>query len=307
MRRKKIVDNAVKNPTLITKRKKEKKLKIAATVILYEPEESIKENIESYLNDVEIVYVIDNSINKDHQDKLPKSKKIVYINNKRNLGIATALNIGCKKALEDKFEFILTMDQDSKFEGENLKILIDFANEHETKKIGIISPYHEIKTNIKEKNIDVEYPIEVMTSGNLLNLEAYKNIKGFKDEMFIDCVDIELCMNLRVNGYEVIRYNKARLRHELGNSKIYNFIIKKVVTSNHNAIRRYYITRNILYTHQMYYDYFPEYCDYIKRILKYQARNILLFERHKYKKIRNMLRGYKDFKRDIKGEYNYSD
>ena len=32
--------------------------------------------------------------------------------NKENLGIATALNIGVRKALENGYEWILTMDQD---------------------------------------------------------------------------------------------------------------------------------------------------------------------------------------------------
>ena len=36
-----------------------------------------------------------------------------------------------------------------------------------------------------------------------------------------------------------------------------------------------------------------------------QFRNILAFEKDKYRKLRNMKRGYKDYKKGIKGEYPY--
>ena len=93
-------------------------LKLAATVILYNPEDEIYINIESYINYVDILYIIDNSTH--HNNNLVKRlnknfTNIKYINNNANLGIATALNIGCKEALDEKFNWILTMDQDSKF------------------------------------------------------------------------------------------------------------------------------------------------------------------------------------------------
>ena len=39
-------------------------MKIAACVILYHPEESILNNIKSYINHIEKIYVIDNSEHK---------------------------------------------------------------------------------------------------------------------------------------------------------------------------------------------------------------------------------------------------
>ena len=34
-------------------------------------------------------------------------------------------------------------------------------------------------------------------------------------------------------------------------------------------------------------------------------KNILVWEKDKYRKIRNMYRGYRDYKRKIKGKYPY--
>jgi len=282
-------------------------MKFAGVVVLYNPDDNVSNNINTYLKKIDKLYVVDNSINSDNSNKLPKSKKIEYINNKDNLGIAKALNIACKKAIEDGFDWILTMDQDSKFTSNNLDKLINYVLENNCDNIGIVSPYHLIETNVKRPKLKIEHPIEVMTSGNLLNLKAYQVVKGFKDWLFIDCVDIEICMNLRVHGYDIIRLNYAELNHHLGESKIVRVLWKSTVCSNHNAIRRYYISRNLHYIYEMYNEYFPEYCSMILGGVYSTRRNILLFEKDKFKKIRNINRGINDFKNNVKGKYPYND
>ena len=95
-------------------------IKLAACVVLYNPDDTIFENILTYGNYVDKLIVIDNSLKKNNFliDKLSEvfESKLIYINNNDNLGIATALNQACDKAIELKFKWILTMDQDSSFE-----------------------------------------------------------------------------------------------------------------------------------------------------------------------------------------------
>jgi GT2 family glycosyltransferase len=55
-----------------------------------------------------------------------------------------------------------------------------------------------------------------MTSGNIVNLDAYEKVGGWKDWMFIDCVDTDFCMNLHKHGYKVLRLNKVIMEHHLG-------------------------------------------------------------------------------------------
>lgn len=94
-------------------------IKLAACVVLYNPDDTIFENILTYGNYVDKLIVIDNSLKKNNLliDKLNEifESKLIYINNNDNLGIATALNQACDKAIELKFKWILTMDQDSSF------------------------------------------------------------------------------------------------------------------------------------------------------------------------------------------------
>ena len=66
------------------------------------------------------------------------------------------------------------------------------------------------------------------------------------------------------------------------------------------------MVRNTFYLCQEYEKDFPEYCHFLKRGLRGQLQNIVLFEKDKIKKIRNMYRGYRDFKKGKKGKYPYS-
>jgi rhamnosyltransferase len=55
-----------------------------------------------------------------------------------------------------------------------------------------------------------------MTSGNLIHLTAHKIIGGFNEKLFIDYIDHEYCPRLHINGFSVIRANKAMLFHKVG-------------------------------------------------------------------------------------------
>lgn len=279
-------------------------IKLAATVTFYNPTKENIDNISSYIKLVDKVYVVDNS-SEDNKEMLPNNKKIVYIANNENLGVATALNIAAKQAVKDDFEWLLTMDQDSKFNGDNLEKMINYILTHDCKNIGLISPWHVIKTGVKKPDKDIEDVVEVMTSGNIINLKAYEKIGGYKDWLFIDGIDFDYCMNLNVNGYKVRRLNYCELEHELGDIKIVHLLGRDFVCSNHNYIRRYYMSRNNHYIYDMYHDAFPDYCNMILSGLGGQFRNILAFEKDKYRKIRNMQRGYNDYKKGIKGAYPY--
>jgi rhamnosyltransferase len=280
-------------------------IKIAGVVILYYPDNNIKDNILSYLDDIGKLYVVDNTPHKNNKKLLPNSKKIEYISNNENLGIATALNIGAKKATEDKFDFLLTMDSDSKFSKNNLSKMIQWLKDNKTDDIGLISPFHELGINqVKPKN-KVDYQTIEMTSGNIINLDIYQKIGGFKDWLFIDSVDFDYCFTIIGNGYKTVRLNNSILDHSLGNIKVDKFLGKDITHSNHSFIRRYYITRNSFYMNMMYRKKFPKECSKIMMEVRRDIIKIILLEKDKYRKLRNMIRGYIDYKKGITGPYKY--
>ena len=277
-------------------------MKLAGVVVLYNTSEENLKNIDNYIDSLDKLYVVDNS--DDDVIRVKNNKKIEYIKLGENSGIAHALNVGAEKAIEEKYKYLLTMDQDSKITCEIVNKMKDYLkNNQDDDKIGLVSPYQDIDSKEVIADCEAENMIEVMTSGNIINLDAYKKIGGFKDWLFIDCVDTDYCMNLHRHGYKVLRLNKIIMKHELGNLVVHKLFGKEYPCYNHNPIRRYYIVRNNMYINQMYKDMYPEYCAWLIRVQKGQVKRIIVFEKNKIKKLSMMYRGYKDFKKGIKGKY----
>ena len=275
-------------------------MKIAAVVVFYNPSDKNIKNIDNYIDVIDKLYVVDNS--EDDEIKMKSNKKIEYVKLGENKGIAYALNVGAKKSIEDGYNYLLTLDQDSKMNKKIIEEMISFLKSTKEKNIGLISPYQDIDSKEDVLNGDYEDMIEVMTSGNIIDLKAYKKIGGFKDWLFIDCVDTDYCMNLHKHGYKVLRLNNIVMKHELGKLVVHKLFGKEYPCYNHNPIRRYYIVRNNLYINSMYKDMYPDYCKRLLRIQKGQVKRIIAFEKNKFKKIKMMYKGYRDFKKGIRGK-----
>ena len=289
-------------------------MKLAGVVVVYNPSDSVLKSIDSYIDDIDILYVVDNS--SSDNSKMFCGKKIKYIANLDNLGIAKALNIGAQNAIEDGYKYLLTMDQDSRFEKGGLAILkkniIEYDKDTDLIKlfgnnlnnIGIFTPVHVINNDpsiMGMPSSKFDSPVNVMTSGNIINLDIYKKIGGFKDWFFIDCVDFDYCLNLRRHGYNIVRFNEVRLNHELGSYVEKKIFGKVYSTFEHNYVRRYYIVRNRHYLYDIYHNDFKEYCELEKKCTMKEFKLVWLCEKNKLKKTFYMLKGYFDYKKGIKG------
>ena len=88
---------------------------IAGVVIIYNPDSDILVNIKSYINQVEYLFLFDNSKTLSH--KLAKfvkeHKNVEYIFNGENQGISQPINEAAKLSVRKGFEYLLPMDQDS--------------------------------------------------------------------------------------------------------------------------------------------------------------------------------------------------
>lgn len=275
-------------------------MKIAGVVVLYNP--NIKEvvrNILSYTEFLEKIYIVDNS--KKNNEKEIKKKigllsKMEYIWFGENKGIAKALNEGKNRAILEEFEYLLTMDQDSYFDNNLLKLIKYIENNKESlKNIGIISPNHLLRGRYHNLQEKIEQKKGVMTSGNFLNLDIAKNIGDFNEEFFIDEVDAEYCYRLNKKGYKITVYHNCELYHNLGDIKWYFFI--KV--TNHNYIRRYYITRNKLYMMKTFSEVRIKY--FITFF--YDLFKIVIFEKDKKRKLNSIRKGILDFFMNKTGKY----
>jgi len=285
--------------------------KIAGVIILYNPSHNTIKNIISYIDLLDHLFVIDNSEipDRDIIDKiLMLTDNISYQSFGKNLGIATALNTGCELSLTKGYEWILTMDQDSIFYEDNLYNLIQSIKLVDANVTGIITPDHVTSITINRNDFTQGTFLRLikncMTSGNLLNLKIWDTAGRFKDEFFIDFVDHEFCLRLNKNGYLIYLCTKSVLIHQLGDGLLFKWLNMQLSVTNHNYIRRYYMTRNRLWCLAHYFFTDTRIC--IKEIYSILAElfKIILKEEDKYKKLRSFFEGTRDFLLGKFGKYN---
>jgi len=277
---------------------------IAGLVVLYNPDHNVIGNIQSYISQLSMLYVVDNSevCNNKIIDVIKEYNNSKYIFNGENLGIAKALNMGAEEAIKQDFKFLFTFDQDSKATPRMIETMISFLKENDYSSIGILSPFQDNKGYKKPPTNKITKVSNIATSGNLLNLDAYKQVGAFLDEFFIDYVDVEYCLRLNNRGYKVLRINDAILIHNLGNIVKRRFIFRNVAVTNHSPLRLYYKTRNRFYVLKKYKYKFPLFSMYNFFRLFMETLKVLCFENERIEKIRMMIKGYSHYKKNNFGK-----
>lgn len=278
------------------------KFEVAAVIVLYQPDEAVLKNIAAFTHQVDFIFAVDNS--ESVSPVVADSLKLVrakHIRNSANVGVAKALNMGAEMAIAAGYNWLLTMDQDSKVTPGMVTNMFNCLESMDVVRIGIISPFHLMTQARKppERGPECEEVITPMTSGNLLNLRVYKQVGPFRDDLFIDFVDNEYCLRLRKHGFQVIRANRALLQHEVGDTKKYG----PFVATNHSPLRRYYKTRNRFLVNRLYRRDFRIHCliDRVRMIK--EIGSIILFEKEKVRKLKMMWRGYLDYRHGRFGKY----
>jgi rhamnosyltransferase len=283
---------------------------IAAVVVLYNPGPDVTENILSWSTQVAKIFAIDNSeqSNATLVKMLSGLENLDYLWLGENLGVATALNFGAERALSEGHHWLLTMDQDSEATHGMVDTMMGCLQDRRNpESVGIIAPFASDKQHVVPPDkVECSEEMTVITSGNLLNLKAYLNVGPFWDQLFIDQVDIEYCLRLNAAGFKVVRCNAAILQHNLGDISTHLHRGKTCYTTNHNSLRRYYISRNRMYVMAKYRHQFPEFCTEMRSIYRGEIESVLFFEKSKLNKLRMMLKGYLDYRRGITGKYRES-
>ncbi|WP_176460181.1 MULTISPECIES: glycosyltransferase [unclassified Rhodococcus (in: high G+C Gram-positive bacteria)] len=204
----------------------------------------LRENLSAIEGAVACIIVFDNGSKNvdDIRQLLADVPAAFMIESSENFGIATALNGIVGAAGERGADWVLLLDQDSVCRPGLPLILAEHASED----IAIICP------DIVDRNLpsrmattapavsDVEACI---TSGSLTSIAAWSEVGGYDQGFFIDYVDFDFCLRLRMAGYRIVRDPRASLLHELGNSKKY----WKFTSYNYSEFRLYHMSRDMIY------------------------------------------------------------
>lgn len=270
---------------------------ILAGIVLYNPNmDRLTENIQAIENQVEKIVLVDNSTENfvektELVNLLLQDSRFVYIDNKGNLGIAKALNQIMSYAFDKEYEWVLTLDQDTICPQnlvENYKQYLGVPD------VGIICP------KIKDRNFEfinndsgkTDFVKYCITSAALTSTLIWKKIGGFSDELFIDYVDFDYCLNLKKNNYRILRVNTVEILHEIGHAKTYHILGKTILTFNHPPIRNYYIVRNKLvcaYKYKNLVNIRKEKKEIFTHVLK-----VIFLENNKLQNIKCLCKGIED-------------
>lgn len=269
-------------------------------VVWYNPDIEVVNNISTYITELDKLYIIDNSyeMNMEIVDKIIDNNKIEYISLGGNRGLAYALNKGCNKAIDEGFDYILTMDQDSYFELNSVKLMKEFIKKS-NKHYAIIAP------NVKSVYIDelenkkkIAYTvltegknkelIWVMTSGSMMCVKDFVEAGKFDEKLFIAHIDIDLGIALNNLGKKIIMLSDVVIYQTFGNSKPKKILWKVVHPSFANPVRTYYLFRNQVYLLKKYG--IKSYGIINVKLYKFIVK-IILFEDKKLKKILMAIKG----------------
>lgn len=270
-------------------------MNVGAGIVSYNPiKDILLKNLEILLNQVNKVVIVDNnSSNSEEIENLITNfgEKVRLIRLSENKGIASALNIIVHYFQQLNYEWVLLLDQDSIVPKNMIENFLKYTN---VKDLGIICPSivdrNYLKSSIKENKF--EFVNFCITSGSFINVNAFKKIGDFDENMFIDYVDFEYCIRLRKSGYKILKVGEVKLIHRLGRLRVYKFFNKRIYITNHPPFRYYYYVRNLIYTHfkhrsEISFAYVIS--TIFKRLIK-----ITFFEKQKLKKIKAIFKGVID-------------
>ena len=279
---------------------------IAAAVILFYPDKKTIDNLLSYGSFVNTLYALDNSEDPSVEitELIREIPNCRYIHDGQNKGIAQRLNQACKLSIEDGFEWLLTMDQDSSFSESSISAYITCLQNLGDKEQIAMTGVKIINNNADEISCKYKEVKLLITSGSTINLTLFNEIGPFDEALFIDQVDLEYCYRAVLKGYKIIQFENIFLKHSLGISSEHVSLksLKKTYRSLHSPLRLYYITRNYLYIKSKYKENFPNEISLSKKDLFIRIKNNLLYGKERMAVITYILKGIIDFKRKKMGK-----
>jgi rhamnosyltransferase len=276
--------------------------RVCAVIVTYNPEPQLVDNVSALAAQVGEIVIVDNASGAEGQQivfEAARCERVTLLGNVGNLGIAAALNIGVRFALERDYPWVATFDQDSTAPDGFIEALLAAWNTCQFKnEVAIVGPQYRdrhtgrISSYIAGESDDVFGEVATtMTSGNLVRSDVFA-VAGFFDEtLFIDCVDHEFCLRLRSRGYRLIESTDAILIHSLGRMTLHAVAGRVFKVFNHSPLRRYYNARNRVLLYRRYGSaFFGWLCRDLYNFSK-EIAGIILFESNAGAKVGAIARG----------------
>ena len=275
------------------------KYKMLGLVTLYNPDvEVASDNIKRYIHDLDSLIIWDNSPFEANLKQLLQAslesawKKIIWIGNGENRCIAPAINHAWQYAKEHAFDFLLIMDQDSKWaDFPNYRLQIEHFWTNGKK--WVYTPFFE---GVKE--LSQEQPVQFIrlfiNSGTVIPIEILSAVGGADEAMPLDALDHDLAIRIQKAGYQVVCITSSTLYHTLGTPSKSESL--HLMTNNYSAWRTYSIARSHIINYRKHRDWltFADKKRIVNEYFLLRFIRIVLLETDKANKIKMLLKGIKE-------------
>jgi rhamnosyltransferase len=275
--------------------------------VLYQPGEEFLGNLARAQAVCPNVVAVDNSPEADlrlHESLREQGIRVIF--NRNEGGLAGAYNKGAEVLLALQCELIFLLDQDSETDASFFAGMTQAASELSTDTFLIGPKIYEIElqkcmpvippgkrfpkpVRIDDQTAGLFATLCIISSGSAISAAAYRKLGAFREDYFIEYIDIEY--SLRANSWNVPVYMNAAVTLRQTNGRIERH--GNLFTTNHAAWRRYYIARNAVHCLHVYRSHWGLHW-FSGLMAIQQAMRVLLFDSQKLKKITAIACGYLD-------------
>jgi len=235
-------------------------------IILFHPDDTLLSRLlVSLQGQSKDICIVDNTPTTVKHSVLTFCDKLllnpIYFDLGENKGIASAQNIGIQYAIDNKYEHVLLLDQDSelpngfieKLKSNELKLINDghkvaavgpaFKDE-KTGEVADAIQQKSVKVNRIKIDVNSNQPVQcdyIIASGSLIRTSVLQEVGFMDDDLFIDWVDIEWGERCSYYGFKSYMVPSVVMNHSIGDEYVSVFGRK---INLHSDFRNYFIVRN---------------------------------------------------------------
>lgn len=266
--------------------------KILATLVSYTPNiPTLAKTLENISSQVDAVLLFDNhSKNQEEINKISFAQNVKVFYNSQNQGLPVNYNRAIQYGLENSFDYLLILDQDSSFD----ELFLDEYKKHLDADFFCLVPFlvhnnndYEEKYPTKAKNT-CDYVKRSINSGTLIDLHKLPNDIRFDEDIFIDCVDFDFFKQANKFRLKTLRINSAKLHISLGNISrtgpffLYNYSPFRLEKQTRDRV--IFLRKHPISAFSLWLFLFTIFCD----------TKAVLFEKERLRKIKAIAKGFKE-------------
>ena len=284
-------------------------------MVAYYPDVTILDNLRKLSEQITNIVLVDNAsggASAKWVESAGRLPGVTLIRNNSNLGIATALNIGIRHALQTGRQWVATFDQDTLIPPRYFEQLFEVYELCPARQnVGMIVPGNWSWSELDHAFIAKKHLTEpawsfvraALNSGSLIKPEIFESVGFYDDGLFLDYVDVEFCLRLQKNGFKILSATPVVLQHELGTKQTRNLLGFHLSFRIHAAWRYYYIMRNRVMLYHRYFSAFPLWALQDFKGLLWEMGRIIFLENGRRQKLNAAFQGVRDGLRGNTGRH----